>query len=163
AEGQLAQPVALQAYPGVAVEEHAGGVLLAGRQVELALELEDHRRPARRLRQAVRPGNAPAVAAEPGGLVPVLVIPFRVRVADAAQGGFEQPIQGDRVDGGDVEREAFSAAGDGGKQGRRGRRAGRRRVGCWRLGRGGRPGRVLRRALRSILSRARNRFLVDDL
>src|SRR5258706_6014692 len=96
AQGDLAGRIALETDPRVAVEEHAGGVLLARLVVELALELEDD---ARILADGVAAGDAPAVAAEPRGLRSELVIALRVGIADVADGRVDEPVERHGVGG----------------------------------------------------------------
>src|ERR1700680_2066109 len=83
AEGQLAQLLAFEADPRVAVEQDSRGIHLAGVKHEFAFQFEDHIWKRRRKRMPA--GDSPPVAAEPRDLIIVLVIAVGVGIADVTQ------------------------------------------------------------------------------
>src|ERR1700687_1845351 len=103
-EGQLAQLLAFEADPRVAVEQDPRSVHLAGIEHELAFQPEDDVR--KRGPKGMPAGDSPAVAAEPRGLVTGLATAFGVGIADSAQRDVEETVQGDAVGRSHLERDA---------------------------------------------------------
>ena len=104
AEGQLAQLVAFEADPRIAVEQDPRCIHLASVEHELAFQLEDDS--GKRGPEGVLAGDSPAVAAEPRDLVARLAIAVGVGIADAAQRDVEETIQGDAIGRSHLERYA---------------------------------------------------------
>src|ERR1700682_1757517 len=103
-EGQLAQLLAFEADPRVAVGQDPRRVHLTGIENEFALQLEDDIR--KRGSKSMPAGDSPAVAAEPRDLVTGLATAFGVGIADSAQRDVEETVQGDAIGRSHLERDA---------------------------------------------------------